>query len=77
MSDEHDEAQMDKDYERGYAAGRLKGRSETALYLRTLDERLNYLKKGGRWGLPNFDNVEPERAYVEGFEDAMKTLGVK
>lgn len=68
MSDS-DESKMDEAYERGYEAGLRKSADRTALGL-----RYEYLKIGGKWQV---DAQHSTRDYLAGFEDAMKTLGVK
>ncbi len=62
---------MDKDYERGYAKG-LKDGKESVDGVEEALARLNYLKKGGRWGADDADS-DP---YASGFEDCLRTLGV-
>lgn len=42
--------------------------------LKDLRERFHYLKLGGEWDLLTTD---ARNVYLAGFEDAMKTLGVK
>lgn len=64
-------SKMDVEYERGYAAGHRAG-IETTTDVEALKERYNYLRLGGSW-----DKQRQADDYLAGFEDAMKTLGVK
>lgn len=66
-------SKMDVEYERGYAAGHRAG-IETTTDAKALRDRFNYLKLGGSWDMLTTDARE---TYLAGFEDAMKTLGVK
>lgn len=66
-------SKMDVEYDRGYAAGHRAG-IETTTDVEALKERYNYLLLGGKW---QRRVVDCEDAYLAGFEDAMKTLGVK
>lgn len=67
MSDE--KSKLDTDYERGFEAG-----EKTRPDLAALRARYIYLKLGGEWDLLTTD---ARNVYLAGFEDAMKTLGVK
>lgn len=64
MSDE--KSLLDEGYKFGYAAG-LKARPE----IKDAKERLAYLQNGGEWHRETTGDL-----YVEGFKDALKTLGV-
>lgn len=66
-------SKMDVEYERGYAAGHRAG-IETTTDVGALKERYNYLKLGGSWDMLT---TAARETYLAGFEDAMKTLGVK
>lgn len=67
MSDE--KSKLDTDYERGFEAG-----EKTRPDLAALRARFEYLRLGGSWDMLT---TESRATYIAGFEDAMKTLGVK
>lgn len=67
MSDE--KSKMDKDYEMGFEAGK-----SLRLEVTELKARYQYLRLGGSWDMLT---TEARAVYIAGFEDAMKTLGVK
>lgn len=62
-------SEFDKRYNDGYRKGR-----EERLDYESLKDRYIYLKLGGEWDLLTTD---ARNVYLAGFEDAMKTLGVK
>lgn len=62
-------SEFDKRYNDGYRKGR-----EERLDYEALKDRYIYLKLGGEWDLLTTD---ARNVYLAGFEDAMKTLGVK
>jgi hypothetical protein len=64
-----DKSKLDSDYERGFEAGKSLRPSEVEL-----KARYGYLKYGGEWDKHHYDSPDD---YLAGFEDAMKTLGVK
>lgn len=65
----HEKSDLDKQFESGYR----RGRDERPDY-KSLRERYIYLKLGGMWLKYGMTDADP---YLAGFEDAMKTLGVK
>lgn len=65
----HEKSDLDKQFESGYR----RGRDERPDY-KSLRERYIYLKLGGSWDMLTTGARE---TYLAGFEDAMKTLGVK
>lgn len=70
---EYEKSQFDEGYDRGFNAGAESAESTGSAY--ELRNRYHYLKLGGTWDrVPLSDNGEQ---YLAGFEDAMKTLGVK
>lgn len=62
-------SEFDKRYNDGYWKGK-----EERLDYEALKDRYIYLKLGGEWDLLT---TEARNVYLAGFEDAMKTLGVK
>lgn len=62
-------SEFDKRYNDGYRKGK-----EERLDYEALKDRYIYLKLGGEWDLLTTD---ARNVYLAGFEDAMKTLGVK
>ena len=69
MSEE--KSKFDEGYDKGYEAGK----NEMPV-LKLLQERLHYFQVGGRFGCE--PGVERDAdSYIDGFRDAMKTLGVK
>lgn len=62
-------SEFDKRYNDGYRKGK-----EERLVVEPLKDRYIYLKLGGEWDLLTTD---ARNVYLAGFEDAMKTLGVK
>jgi hypothetical protein len=62
-------SEVDKRYNYGYRKGK-----EERLDYEALKDRYIYLKRGGEWDLLTTD---ARNVYLAGFEDAMKTLGVK
>lgn len=62
-------SEVDKRYNDGYRKGK-----EERLDYEALKDRYIYLKLGGEWDLLTTD---ARNVYLAGFEDAMKTLGVK
>lgn len=62
-------SEFDKRYNDGYRKGK-----EERLDYEALKERYVYLKLGGSWDMLTTDARE---TYLAGFEDAMKTLGVR
>lgn len=62
-------SEFDKRYNDGYRKGK-----EERLDYESLKDRYIYLKLGGEWDLLTTD---ARNVYLAGFEDAMKTLGVK
>jgi hypothetical protein len=69
---DYEKSKFDEGYDRGFNAGAESTKSTgVADELRT---RYAYLKSGGSWAAGG-DTTSPN--YLAGFEDAMKTLGVK
>ena len=64
--------EFDRSYNRGYAAGYASGK-ETVPSLEAIQARYEYLRLGGQW---HRRTVDTEDAYLAGFEDAMKVLGL-
>ena len=64
---------VEESYERGYEDGyKERGGEPSTFDFSELRGRYEYLRAGGEW-----DRDEQPNAYLAGFEDAMKTLGVK
>lgn len=65
-----EQSKFDEGYDRGFNAGVESVKSTD--YSEDLRKRYHYLRLGGRW-----DCEHDAEGYLAGFEDAMKTLGVK
>lgn len=67
------ERKIEKAYDDGYADG-FKDAEEKQPELQVEDAmaRLNYLLKGGKWGVVHGNN-----AYASGYRDALLTLGLE
>lgn len=67
---------MTSEYDKAYNHGYAKGKRDAGIALESpagkLRERLNYLKLGG-----GFHRETTGDLYIQGFLDAMATLGVK
>lgn len=71
MSEYTEKSRYDEGYDEGYEKGKKAMPTFTAL-----TEHLNYLRLGGRWQAGEGVNRD-EKAYLDGFVDAMRVLGMR